>query len=262
MSHLKFEITIVRNTSFALRTVALLLACVGSPLSEKASAAEPQADADGFVSIFDGKTLWGWRAVPQESASDWSVSNGAIVGLGSADRLAYLVWQDKNLADFELKLSYRLRTEGNTGVEIRSRVDVTGKRPFEGYHADLGHVGIGAHILGAWDFHFAKRKEYPCDRGMKLVIDAEGKPHHSKIPGALTAADVRKGQWNEIHIIARGRKCQFLINGKIASEFLDNVEGERLKRGAIGLQIHDKGMKVEFKDIRLKSTQELKLEIE
>ncbi|MHC4631655.1 MAG: 3-keto-disaccharide hydrolase [Planctomycetota bacterium] len=219
-------------------------------------------DADGFTSIFDGKTLSGWRAVPRESASDWSVRNGAIVGLGSTNRLSYLVGSDNNLTDFELKLSYRLRTEGNSGVEIRSRLDVTRKRPFEGYHADLGHVGIGPQILGAWDFHFAKRKEYPCDRGMRLVIDADGKPHHSRISGALTAADVRKGQWNEIHIIARGRQCQFLINGKIASKFIDNVEPERLKRGAIGLQIHDKGTKVEFKDIRLKRTEELKVEIE
>ena len=276
--------TVVRSASFALRTVALLLACICSPLSAKVSAAEPRkdgdlvpdtlsrivaptfpqraTDADGFASIFDGKTLSGWRAVPRESASDWSVCNGAIVGLGSKNRLSYLVWRDNNLTDFELKLSYRLRTDGNSGVEIRSRVDVTGKRPFEGYHADLGHVGIGPQILGAWDFHFAKRKEYPCDRGMRLVIDADGKPHHSRISGALTAADVRKGQWNEIHIIARGRQCQFLINGKIASEFIDNVEPERLKRGAIGLQIHDKGMKVEFKDIRLKRTEELKLEVE
>jgi len=231
------------------------LACVCWPLSAK-------NDADGFVSIFDGKSLSGWRAVPSESASDWTVRDGVIVGHGSADRLSYLVWRDNSLTDFELKLRYRLRTDGNSGVEIRSRPDITHKRPFEGYHADLGHVGIGPQILGAWDFHFAKRKEYPCNRGMRLVIDADGKPHYSKIPGALTAADVRKGQWNEVHIIARGRKCQFFINGKIASEFIDNVEAERLKQGCIALQIHDKGTEIEFKDIRLKRVNELKLQIQ
>ena len=250
---------IVRNAFFALWMAPLLLLCACSPPAERAAAPEPQTDAEGFISLFDGKTLSGWNAVPKESASDWSVSNGAIVGFGSEDRLSYLVFQDKNLADFELKLSYRMATDGNTGVEIRSRVDLTGKRPFEGYHADLGHVGIGAHILGAWDFHFAKRKEYPCDRGTKLVIDADGKPHHTKISGALTKADIRKGQWNEIHIIARGRHCQFFINGKIASEFIDHLEEERLKSGAIGLQIHDKGMTVEFKDLRLKKTRSASL---
>ena len=81
-------------------------------------------------------------AVPDDCESDWSVVNGVIVGQGSADRLAYLVWKDGQLTDFELRLRYRLPGEGNTGVEIRSQIDESGKRPFEGYHADLGHVGI------------------------------------------------------------------------------------------------------------------------
>ena len=155
-------------------------------------------DGDGFIRIFDGKTLDGWHAVPKECASDWSVNDGVIVGHGSADRLAYLVWKDERLTDFELTLQYRLPGEGNTGVEIRSQPDRTGKRPFEGYHADLGHVGIGRNILGAWDFHFAKRKEYPCPRGTRLVIDKDGNAQTSAIRGALTAADVRRNQWNDV----------------------------------------------------------------
>ncbi len=208
--------------------------------------------SDGFVSIFDGTALDGWHAVPKESASDWTIRDGAIVGHGSADRLAYLVWKDEHLTDFELELRYRLPGKGNTGVEIRSQPDPTGKRPFEGYHADLGHVGIGPQILGAWDFHFAKRKEFPCSRGTRLVIDQHGKPHSSTIRGALTVADVRPHQWNDVRIIARGNHFQFFINGKPASEFTDNARRGRLDHGAIALQIHDKGMHVEFKDIRLK----------
>ncbi|MFC1636303.1 family 16 glycoside hydrolase [Planctomycetota bacterium] len=211
-----------------------------------------QPNGHGFISIFDGKTLDGWHAAPKESASDWSVHNGVIFGEGSADRLSYLVWKDDHLRDFELILRYRLPDKGNTGVEIRSQPDRTGKRPFKGYHADLGHVGIGPHILGAWDFHFAKRKEYPCQRGTRLVIDEDDKPHSSTIQGALTATDVRRYQWNDVRIIARGNHFQFFINDKLASEFTDNAKRGRLEQGAIGLQIHDKGMQVEFKDIQLR----------
>ncbi len=207
---------------------------------------------DDFVFIFDGETLNGWHSVPKGSMSDWSVQDGVIVGLGSADRLTYLVWKDKHLTDFELRLQYRLPSEGNTGVEIRSQPDVTGKRPFEGYHADLGHVGIGPHILGAWDFHFARREEYPCPRGTRLVIDEDGSTHSSPILDALTTDDIHKHQWNDVRIIARRQHFQFFINGKLASEFTDQAERGRLDHGAIGLQIHDKGMRVEFKDIRLK----------
>ena len=80
------------------------------------------ADDEGFVSLFDGKTLAGWHAVPKECAPDWTVRDGAIVGHGSADRLAYLVWKDEQLTDFELKLRYRLPGKGNSGIEIRSQV--------------------------------------------------------------------------------------------------------------------------------------------
>jgi hypothetical protein len=208
--------------------------------------------SDGYVSMFDGKTLAGWHAVPKDSASDWTVRNGAISGRGSANRQVYLVWKDQQLTDFELRFQYRLLTKGNTGVEIRSRPDLSGKRLFEGYHADLGHVGIGPHILGAWDFHFARRKEYPCHRGTRLVIDEDGRTQSSRIRDALKAEDVRRRQWNDVRVIARGNHFQFFVNDKPASEFVDNARLGRLTQGAIGLQLHDKGMHVEFKDLRLK----------
>jgi len=238
-----------RRDLVVLGAMVMLLSLPGSAQQEvKGQEAE---QSYGFVSIFDGKSLTGWRALPEDSASDWSVNDGVIVGQGSADRLSYLVFQEEALSDFELKLRYRMKTKGNTGVEVRARIDTTGKRPLEGYHADLGHVGIGPQILGAWDFHFAKRKEHPCHRGMRLVIDKNQRGQQSKIPDAITLADIKKGDWNEVHIVARGGELKFSINGKRAAEFVDNY-GDYLKKGAIGLQIHDKGMVVEFKDLKLK----------
>ena len=221
-------------------------------LGEQQARRERPSDGDGFVSLFDGATLDGWHAVPKESAPDWTVREGVIVGEGSVDRPSYLVWKDAHLADFELALRYRLPGKGNTGINIRSRPDLTGKRSFESYHADIGHVGIGPHILGAWDFHFSERKEYPCPRGTRLTIDSEGKPHSSTIEGAFTVADIRQRQWNDVRIVARGNHFEFFVNGKPASTFTDNANRGRLEYGTIGLQIHDKGMRVEFKDIRLK----------
>ena len=210
-------------------------------------------DDPGFAPIFDGKTLNGWRADPESGAEAWSVKDGVLRGEGKEDRLAYLVYSgDEDLADFELKFSYRMLTKGNTGVEIRARADKTGKRPFEGYHADLGHVGIGPQVLGAWDFHFGARKEFPCERGTRLVIDEEGKGHHTKIDEAVKLEDIKKRDWNECHVLAKGNNFKFFINGKPASEFTDDIKEGRLESGFIGFQLHDKGMIVEFKDVRLK----------
>ena len=145
-------------------------------------------------------------------------------------------------------------TDGNTGVEVRSRVDKTGKRPFEGYHADIGHVGIGDVVLGAWDFHFAKRKEFPCKRGTSLVIDKDGKGTHTNIPEAEVAklSDIKKRDWNVCRIVSKGNHHKFYINGKLASEFTDGIENGQFGSGFIGLQLHEAGMIVEFKDLFLK----------
>ncbi len=211
-----------------------------------------QSRSDGWQILFDGHTLTGWQAMPKKSASDWTVQNGTIVGRGSADRLSYLVWKDKQLRNFELRLRYRLPGRGNSGIEVRSRPDPSGKRPLEGYHADLGHVGIGPHILGAWDFHFAKRSEPPCPRGSRLTIAPDAKLRKTRIPDALSLDDLRPHGWNDVRIVVRGNRLQFFINGKLASEFTDNAREGRLERGAIALQIHDKDMVVEFKDLRLR----------
>ena len=104
------------------------------------TATAQQQDAE-FVAIFDGKTLNGWHAVPADSISDWSVEDGMIVGQGSVDRLVYLVYDDVELADFELEASYRFPGHGNSGIQIHAVKDLSGKRPFVGYHADLAARG-------------------------------------------------------------------------------------------------------------------------
>ena len=131
------------------------------------------ASDGGFVPIFDGKTLAGWRVVPPERSADWTVRDGAIVGT-SEGKGSYLVWHDDSLSDFELKLGYRFLTPGNTGVQVRSRVVESRSHPLYGYHADLGHVGIGPRVLGAWDFHGAPRGDVLVRRGQRVVIDVEG----------------------------------------------------------------------------------------
>lgn len=219
-----------------------LLALVSCGLSEP-----------GFEPIFDGRTLAGWRAVPEADIAAWSVVEGTLQAKGLEDRQSYLVYaRDEALTDFELQFSYRMLTDGNTGVELRARPDHSGKRPFEGYHADLGHVGIGAHILGAWDFHFATRTEFPCPRGTRLRIDESGAGHPEAIDDALELADIKKRDWNQCLVVAKGNRFEFFVNGKLSSAFTDGIARGRLDSGAIALQIHEKGTEIAFRDILLK----------
>ena len=216
------------------------------------------AAKDGFIFIFDGKTLKGWEATPLKTAPAWTVQGGMIVGNGDHGR-GYLTYtSNKNVADLELKFSYRFSGKGNSGVSIRAVVDKTRKRDFQSYHADLGHLGIGKNVMGAWDFHTPGRKEHRCFRGDRLVIGEDDKPTITPIKDALTTDDINKGDWNSVHILAKGNNFKLYINGKLSSEFTEHLpKAKRLKKGMIQLQLHDPGMIVHFKDLRLKILKEV-----
>ena len=211
------------------------------------------AAKDGFVSMFDGKTLKGWEATPVKIAPAWTVQDGMIVGNGDKGR-GYLTYTaNKNVADLELKFSYRFPGKGNSGVNIRAIPDKTHRRDFQSYHADLGHLGIGKNVMGAWDFHTPGRREHRCFRGDRLVIAENDQPTITPIKNALTAADIRKGDWNHVHIIVEGNRFQLFINGKLSSEFTEHLpQAKRLQSGMIQLQLHDPGMIVQFRDLQLK----------
>ena len=211
------------------------------------------AAKDGFVSMFDGKTLKGWEATPVKIAPAWTVQDGMIVGNGDKGR-GYLTYTaNKNVADLELKFSYRFPGKGNSGVNIRAIPDKTRRRDFQSYHADLGHLGIGKNVMGAWDFHTPGRREHRCFRGDRLVIAENDQPTITPIKNALTAADIRKGDWNHVHIIVEGNRFQLFINGKLSSEFTEHLpQAKSLQSGMIQLQLHDPGMIVQFRDLELK----------
>ena len=107
-------------------------------------------------------------------------------------------------------------------------------------------------VLGAWDFHFASRKEFPCPRGSRLIISEDGTGHEEAIVNPVELEDIKKRGWNQCRILAKGNSFQFHINGKLSSAFVDGVDKGRLESGFIALQLHDKGMAVQFKDILLK----------
>tara|TARA_B100000614_G_C14544049_1_gene491396 strand:- start:1682 stop:2383 length:702 start_codon:yes stop_codon:yes gene_type:complete len=211
------------------------------------------ADKGGFVSIFDGQTLKGWEATPANTAPAWTVNKGMIVGNGDKGR-GYLTYTpNKTIADLELKFSYRFPGKGNSGVNIRAIVDKTRKRDFQSYHADLGHLGIGKNVMGAWDFHTPGRKEHRCFRGDQLVIDKNDKPIITAIKNGLSVDDLKKGDWNSVHIIAKGNNFKLYINDKLSSEFTEHLpKAKRLKSGMIQLQLHDPRMIVHFRDLKLK----------
>lgn len=207
--------------------------------------------ADEFESLFDGKSLEGWKA---HDPSYWSVQDGALTGESTPEHPCksnqFLVWQGGDVADFELKLKFRVKGNlCNSGVQFRSRMRDDGLAI--GYQADI--LESGPYLGGVCDeLHSRKGPELLTANGKATVIDESGQRTATDLGGTATMKP--EGQWNDYHIQARGQHIILSINGVKCSELIDREKGHFDLKGILGLQLRSgKPMKVQFKDIYLKT---------
>lgn len=206
------------------------------------------ADDNGFVSIFDGKTLAGWKA---PSMSYWSVQDGAITAESTKANPCksnqFLVWQGGDVADFELKAKFRLaENKGNSGIQFRSKIAPDGGGI--GYQAD---ILPGGPWCGALADEYTGREPLMVPNGHKTVVDEAGKRSVTRLGNPVTLK--KPGEWNDYHIIARGHQMILKVNGQVSAEFIDNDLKEFDPSGILALQLRSgPPMKAQFKDLLLK----------
>lgn len=229
------------------RTMRNQTARVPVPFSKRGYFGKP--DKDGFRPIFDGKTLSGWKCVDM---SYWSVRDGAITGESTPDnpctKNKFIVWQGGELSDFELKLKFRVKGNGcNSGVQFRSVFRPDGLAV--GYQADI-YQG-GPYLGGVCDeMHKRKGPELLSANGSKSVIAKDGKRTATKLgePVKLNPWP----EWNDYRIIAKGKLIILKINGRTASELIDEETAHLDLKGMLGLQLRSgKPMTVQFKTLVL-----------
>lgn len=231
------------------RAVPLLLVLLAScAASERDAAKKTDAPDDGFVTLFDGKTLAGWDGDPRL----WSVEDGAITGRTTAEKTTkqntFLIWRGGELADFELRLKCRIRGN-NSGVQYRSTDE--GSWVVRGYQCDLGNEGAR---------HYGKLSEekmrhWLCEAGQKVVIDPDGKINVIGKVGdaAATEKGMQDWVWYDVTVTARGRHLVHTMNGQVTADTVDNDAKHSALKGILAFQIHaGEPIEVQFKDIRVK----------
>jgi hypothetical protein len=205
-------------------------------------------DDDGFKPIFDGKTLDGWKA---PNMSYWSVQDGAITAESTVANPCtsnqFLVWQGGNVADFELKVKFRLaENQGNSGVQFRSKIDKDGMGI--GYQADILPGGPWCGVLAD---EYTGREPLMVPNGHKTVVDVDG--NRTCTPAGEPVSLRKLGEWNDYHILARGHRMLLKINGRLSAEFIDNDTKQFEASGILALQLRSgPPMKVQFKKVFLK----------
>ena len=221
-------------------------------------------DHTGFQQIFDGVSMKGWDGDP----AYWRAENGSLIGQTTdANPLkenTFVIWRGGEPADFELKLEYRMSAT-NSGIQFRStqlpqgtstgpnpNQTVAGKWVLKGYQADIDFANQFTGMI-----YEERGRGIIMMRGQAVYIGADAKP---KMIGDLerTADElkglIKPGEWNTIHLIARGNTLINIVNGHVTAVLIDDDVKGRASKGLLGFQIHvGPPMKVEFRNVYLKT---------
>lgn len=184
---------------------------------------------DGFVPLFDGKTLNGWKQLGGKAK--YTVEDGVIVGSSVPNTSNSFLCTEKTYGDFILELEYKVDKALNSGVQIRSEYDKKGNRVF-GYQVEIDPSAR------AWSGGI-------YDEGRRgWLFDLKNKPEAQKA--------FKQGDWNKYRVECRGDSIKTWINGVPAADLKDS----KSLRGFIGLQVHAVGdktdpLQVRFRNIRI-----------
>ena len=180
----------------------------------------------GWVSLFDGKTLNGWKI--SENDSSWKVENGAIVAHGERSHL-FFVGDEKPFQNFEFKADVQTEAGANGGIYFHTKFQPEGW-PKYGYEVQVNNT------------HGDPRKT----GSLYAVQD-------------VLQAPASDGKWFTEHVIVQGPRIQIKVDGKTVVDFTeapDRKPGEdftrKLDQGTFAFQAHDPKSVVRYKNIRVR----------
>ncbi len=192
------------------------------------SGAPEVAGNDGWVSLFDGKSLDGWSI--QSGTATYRIEDGAIVGKNTDGSPNTFLCTDKHYGDFELEFDVKVDDGLNSGVQLRSLIreaDVG-----EGKNDKAGRVyGPQCEIESSpgqagWIYGEATGLGW---LSLEPQEKDETKNQHSHM---------KNGDWNTFRVIAKGPTIQTFINGEKVADLTHEEIYKTHPKGLIGLQVH------------------------
>jgi len=210
-----------------------------------------QAADDGWISMFNGKDLSGWKS-NEEVPGVFTVENGELKVSGGRAHLFYL--GDKGNAsfkNFELKLKVKTTPGSNSGVYFHTQYQEKGW-PDKGFECQVNSTHTDPKKTGSL---------YGVINILAL-LDGQKEPEggkHIKVPLAPST----DGEWFDYNIKVEGKHITLSVNGKTTVDFIEpegwdpakelkNMPGRKLSEGTIAIQGHDPKSTTYYKDIFIK----------
>ncbi len=198
--------------------------------SQMKAATESEPDTQkGFVSLFDGKTLNGWKKSVEDAK--FEVVDGCIVGQAEQkiNQNQYLITERSDFKDFILVCEFKFDYPCNSGVMFRGRIDSKNRVAGPQAEIDNSHkrrwTGGIVEECGPWKYSLSRKDQEDA----RNAIDVSG--------------------WNKMTIKCVGDKMQTWINGVPVAD----LEWKKVKAGFIALEIRQaKYGKILWRDIKIK----------
>jgi hypothetical protein len=250
-----------------MKATPILLGIVGVALA--VAGATPRAQGDppaGFVSIFNGKDLTGWK-IPEGDNGHWKVVDGVIdYDAGSESPKDKNLWTAKSYKNFVARVDWRIKETPYISNNMRivmpdghDKLDAKGQPiKITAPDSDSGFLLRGTSKaqlnIWCWPVGSGEMYGYRTDEKMPAAIKAAATPKVN--------ADNDIGQWNTFEVTVQGSTVTLMLNGKLV---IDKITLPDLPAdGPLGLQHHG-GVKdgtytgipalVQFRNIYVKELQ-------
>jgi hypothetical protein len=213
--------------SSAITRRALLGGAIGLVSSTRAE--------DGWLPLFDGKSLAGWR--PSESKNSWKVQDGCLLADGARSHLFYEgPVRNASVKNFEFSCEVMTRPLCNSGIYFHTRYQEA-NWPAQGFEIQVNNSATG-------EKGYLERKKTGSLYGVRNVYRAAA----------------RDNEWFRVDIAVRGKRVTVKVNDVMLVDYVEHRPplvtkedpGRVLGAGTFALQCHDPGSKAMYRNLRVR----------
>ena len=205
----------IARTTLVFCSIVALTGWTGLSVSSLRAEPPGSANEEGWVNLFDGKTLDGW--IPTGNKGSWTVEDGMLVGRGNTAHL----FTKTQYTDFEFKAQVKTEKRANSGMYFRAQLGAVDDKWPKGYESQVNNTHPDPQKTGSL-------------YGRSKVLEQHARDYEF---------------WTQ-HIICRGNHIIIKVNDKVVVDYVD--EKKSFKKGHLALQQHDPKSVVYYKDLKVK----------